>query len=119
MTRTLLLSILFLTSTSFAADSTILREIMGKSVYEESGIVGLTAEQLQVLEKWILENAVETRMVQTIMPRLSLLGIPAVSFAGRGYTWVIIGCKYGRLMGQYWVQFNNSDTATVNSVLFA
>jgi len=74
MTRTLLLSILFLTSTSFAADSTILREIMGKSVYEESGIVGLTAEQLQVLEKWILENAVETRMVQKAEP----LPAPAV-----------------------------------------
>jgi len=68
MTRTLLLSLLFFTSTSFAADAPILREIMGKSVYEESGIVGLSDEQLQVLEKWILDNAVETRMVQKAEP---------------------------------------------------
>ncbi len=33
-------------------------------------------------------------------------GFPAVCFAGWGYTWVKIGCKYGGLLGQYWVQFN-------------
>ncbi len=33
--------------------------------------------------------------LHSIMPRLSLLGTPAYYFAGRGYTWVKIGCKSG------------------------
>ena len=45
--------------------------------------------------------------LHSIMPRLSLLGTPAVCFAERGYTWVKIGCKSWGLMGQFWVQINN------------
>lgn len=69
MTRAILMSILFFASTSFAADSSVLREIMGKSVYEDSGINELSSEQLQVLEKWILENAVETLLVEKAEPQ--------------------------------------------------
>ena len=49
------------------------------------------------------------------MPRLSLLGSPAICFAGWGYTWVKIGCKYGGLLGQYWVQFNTHGPQQVNN----
>ena len=69
MTRAVLVSIVFFASTSFAADSSVLREIMGKSVYEDSGINELSPEQLQVLESWILKNAVGTVLVERMEPQ--------------------------------------------------
>lgn len=50
------------------ADSTVLRETMGESVYEQSGIDELSDDQIKVLEKWILDNAVETRVVDMPKP---------------------------------------------------
>ena len=69
MTRAVLISILFFTSTCFAADSPVLREIMGKSVYEASGINELSSEQLQVLEKWVLKNAAEPLLAESVEPQ--------------------------------------------------
>ncbi len=55
-----------------AAESAVLKEIMGESVYEQSGIGELSAEQLQVLEKWILRNAVEERVIaKPVAPQTS------------------------------------------------
>lgn len=63
MKKILLISGILYASGSLAAESTMLREIMGKSVYEESGISELSEEQLETLEKWILKNAVPNHVV--------------------------------------------------------
>ncbi len=64
MKNIILLLVLAGSHTAIAADSTILREIMGKSVYEESGLSELSTEQLKTLEDWILDNAVEKRVTK-------------------------------------------------------
>ncbi|MDA1074338.1 MAG: hypothetical protein O3A63_06195 [Proteobacteria bacterium] len=69
MKKTILLVGLLSASPVFGADSTMLREIMGSSVYEESGIGGLTEEQLKVLEIWILNNAVEKKARKDLTPQ--------------------------------------------------
>ncbi len=63
MKNLVLVPLLFLTFSTFAADSSVLKEIMGESVYERSGIGDLNEEQIKVLEGWILNNAVEKRVV--------------------------------------------------------
>ena len=64
MKKIILLLVLACSHAALAADSTILREIMGKSVYEESGLSELSTEQLKALEDWILDNAVEKRVAK-------------------------------------------------------
>ncbi|MFT7221226.1 MAG: hypothetical protein ACI8Z1_002848 [Candidatus Azotimanducaceae bacterium] len=70
MKKFLLISGILYASGSLAAESTMLREIMGKSVYEESGITELSEEQLETLEKWILKNAVSNHVVTLPATRL-------------------------------------------------
>lgn len=64
MKKVILLLALACSHAALAADSTLLREIMGKSVYEESGLSELSTEQLKALEDWILDNAVEKRVAK-------------------------------------------------------
>ena len=59
---------LLISTSALAADSAVLKEIMGESVYESSGIGGLSEDQLKVLENWILNNAVEKRVVTRSKP---------------------------------------------------
>ena len=62
--RTLLVTpLLFVALSVSAADSAVLKEIMGESVYERSGIGELSEDQIRVLENWILNNAVEKHIV--------------------------------------------------------
>lgn len=62
--RTLFVTpLLFVALSVSAADSAVLKEIMGESVYERSGIGELSEEQIRVLENWILSNAVEKHIV--------------------------------------------------------
>jgi hypothetical protein len=55
---------LFLASPATAADSNVLREIMGETVYRQSGIQELSEEQVKVLEQWILDNADRRQSVE-------------------------------------------------------
>ena len=48
-----------------ASDSSILRDMMGREVFEKSGIGNLDQEQLNVLEDWILDNAIMRSSSQT------------------------------------------------------
>ena len=41
-----------------ASDSSILRDMMGREVFEKSGLRNLDQEQLDVLEDWILDNVI-------------------------------------------------------------
>ena len=41
-----------------ASDSSILRDMMGQEVFEQSGLGDLDQEQLDVLEDWILDNVI-------------------------------------------------------------
>ena len=41
-----------------ASDSPILRDMMGREIFEKSGLGNLDQEQLDVLEDWILDNAI-------------------------------------------------------------
>lgn len=63
MKKILLISSILYASGCLAAESTMLREIMGKSIYEKSGITELSEEQLETLEKWILKHAVPNHVV--------------------------------------------------------
>ena len=63
-----ILPFLLISTSALAADSAVLKEIMGESVYESSGIGGLSEDQLEVLENWILNNAVEKRVVTRSKP---------------------------------------------------
>ncbi|MBO6556463.1 MAG: hypothetical protein JJ957_08170 [Pseudomonadales bacterium] len=63
MKKRFLLPFLVWSISAFGADSSVLKEIMGESVYEQSGISDLSEDELRVLESWILNNAVEKRVV--------------------------------------------------------
>ncbi len=63
MKKFLLLPFLIWSISAYGADSAVLKEIMGETVYEQSGISDLSEDQLRVLESWILNNAVEKRVV--------------------------------------------------------
>lgn len=69
MKRTLLLTGILYASSALAADSALLEEIMGSQTYKASGISALTQEQLEVLEKWVINNAIEQVVVRPATPR--------------------------------------------------
>lgn len=57
MRRALLIGSCLLAGPVAGAESETLRELMGEQVYRESGVESLSAEQLRVLERWILDQA--------------------------------------------------------------
>lgn len=48
---------LLLATQAYGAGSDVLRDIMGETVYRQSGIEQLSEEQIRVLEQWVLDNA--------------------------------------------------------------
>lgn len=63
MKKLLLAAAISCVSTAHAAESSLLRDIMGADVYEESGLTELSPKQLRVLEDWVVNNAVDKHTV--------------------------------------------------------
>ena len=64
MKKLLLAAAISCASAAHAAESTLLRDIMGSEVFEESGLTELSESQLKVLEDWVLNNAVDKHTVR-------------------------------------------------------
>ena len=54
-----------------ASDSSILRDMMGQEVFEQSGLGNLDQEQLDVLEDWILDNVIRESSSLTEVEKVS------------------------------------------------
>ena len=54
-----------------ASDSSILRDMMGREIFEKSGLGTLDQEQLDVLEDWILDNSIMGSSSQTEVEKVS------------------------------------------------
>ena len=54
-----------------ASDSSILRDMMGREIFEKSGLGNLDQEQLDVLEDWILDNSIVGSSSQTEVEKVS------------------------------------------------
>ena len=52
---------------------------MGEEVYDRSGVSELSAEQLKVLESWILNNAVESHVITQPEVKPSIESVPAIA----------------------------------------
>jgi len=71
-----------------ASDSPILRDMMGREIFEKSGLGNLDPEQLDVLEDWILDNSIMGSSSQTEVekvypqPESANVTIPSTKKAG-------------------------------------